>query len=63
MAFIKDLSESVTNRFQLSTDGFKAYLTAVEETFGADIDYGMIVKIYGVTEDDTNKRYSPAECI
>ncbi|HZE71477.1 MAG TPA: IS1 family transposase [Pyrinomonadaceae bacterium] len=63
MAFVKDLSERVTNRFQLSTDGFKLYLTAVEEAFGADIDYGMVVKIYGVTEDDANKRYSPAKCI
>ena len=63
MAFIKDLSERIENRFQLSTDGFKLYLTAVEEAFGADIDYGMVVKIYGVTEDDTNKRYSPAKCI
>lgn len=63
MAFIKDLSERVSNRFQLSTDGFKAYLTAVEETFGSEIDYAMIVKIYGHTEDDASKRYSPAECI
>jgi len=63
MAFIKDLGERVTTRFQLSTDGFKLYLTAVEETFGADIDYGMVVKIYGVTEDDTKKRYSPPKCI
>jgi IS1 family transposase len=63
MAFIKDLSERIQNRFQLSTDGFKLYLTAVEETFGADIDYGMVVKLYGVTEDDAHKRYSPAKCI
>ncbi|MGH9906051.1 MAG: IS1 family transposase [Pyrinomonadaceae bacterium] len=63
MAFIKDLAERISNRFQLSTDGFKAYLTAVEETFGSEIDYAMIVKIYGHTEDDANKRYSPAECI
>lgn len=64
MEFIKDLSERVTNRFQLSTDGNKVYLTAVEETFGADIDYGMVVKIYGVAEEqEENKRYSPAQCI
>jgi hypothetical protein len=48
---------------QLSTDGFKVYLTAIEEAFGADIDYGMIVKLYGVTEDEANRRYSPAKCI
>jgi hypothetical protein len=40
-----------------------AFITAVEEAFDSDIDYGMVVKIYGVTEDDTNKRYSPAKCI
>jgi IS1 family transposase len=63
MAFIKDLSERVTNRFQLSTDGFKMYLTAVEETFGSEIDYAMIVKVYGHSTEDSAIRYSPAECI
>jgi len=63
MAFIKDLSERVNNRFQLSTDGNKMYLTTVEETFGSEIDYAMIVKIYGHIEEDATKRYSPAECI
>lgn len=63
MAFIKDLGERITNRFQLSTDGNKMYLTAVEETFGSEIDYGMIVKIYGHVEDDAARRYSPAQCI
>jgi IS1 family transposase len=63
MAFIKDLSERLAHRVQLSTDGFKVYLTAIEEAFGADIDYGMIVKVYGHSEDDDSKRYSPAECI
>jgi hypothetical protein len=62
-AFIKDLSERLANRVQLSTDGFKAYLIAVEEAFGADIDYAMIVKIYGRAIDDSNTRYSPPECI
>jgi IS1 family transposase len=63
IAFIKDLSERLAHRVQLSTDGFKVYLTAIEEAFGADIDYGMIVKVYGHSEDDDRKRYSPAECI
>lgn len=61
--FIKDLASRLANRVQLSTDGFKVYLTAVEEAFGADIDYGMIVKVYGVTQDEQTRRYSPAECI
>jgi IS1 family transposase len=63
MAFIKDLSERVTNRFQLSTDGYKMYLTAVEEAFGSEIDYAMIVKVYGHAQEDSAVRYSPAECI
>src|ERR1043165_8641487 len=63
MAFIKDLSERLTNRVQLSTDGFKVYLTAVEEAFGSDIDYAMIVKVYGHSQEDSAVRYSPAECI
>jgi len=63
MAFIKDLSERLSHRVQLSTDGFKVYLTAIEEAFGCEIDYAMIVKIYGHSEDDESKRYSPAECI
>jgi len=63
MAFIKDLSERITNRFQLSTDGFKLYITAVEEAFGSEIDYGMIVKVYGHSTEDSAIRYSPAECI
>jgi IS1 family transposase len=62
-AFIKDLASRLVNRVQLSTDGFKVYLTAVEEAFGADIDFGMIVKVYGHTQDEASKRYSPAECI
>jgi IS1 family transposase len=63
MAFIKDLSERLANRVQLSTDGFKVYLTAIEENFGADIDYAMIVKVYGHAQEDSAVRYSPAECI
>lgn len=62
-AFIKDLASRLSNRVQLSTDGFKVYLTAVEEAFGADIDYGMIVKVYGHNQDEQTRRYSPAQCI
>jgi IS1 family transposase len=63
MAFIKDLSERLAGRVQLSTDGFKLYLTAIEEHFGADIDYAMIVKVYGHSQEESQTRYSPAECI
>jgi IS1 family transposase len=61
MAFIKDLSERLATRVQLSTDGFKVYLTAIEEHFGADIDYAMIVKVYGHSQEESQTRYSPAE--
>lgn len=62
-AFIKDLASRLKKRVQLSTDGFKVYLTAVEEAFGSEIDYGMIVKVYGHTQDEDTRRYSPAQCI
>jgi len=60
--FIKDCSERIRGRVQLTTDGHKPYLEAVEENFGADIDYVQLQKIYGASED-TVGRYSPAKCI
>jgi IS1 family transposase len=60
--FISDLASRLSNRVQLTTDGHKTYLTAVEDTFGTEIDYAMLVKLYGsVPEGDT--RYSPPECV
>lgn len=61
-AFMNDLAGRVANRMQLSTDGHNAYLTAVENVFGIDIDYAMVVKHYGEAPK-TEARYSPAECI
>jgi len=62
MAFITDLSERLASRVQLTTDGHKPYLNAVEEAFGADIDYAMLIKLYaGGNAEET--RYSPADCI
>ncbi|MEW8333491.1 MAG: IS1 family transposase, partial [Candidatus Thiodiazotropha sp.] len=61
--FIGDLAERITNRFQLTTDGHKVYVDAVEEAFGADIDYAMLIKIYGKSQGKNDEtRYSPAEC-
>ncbi|MGH9822417.1 MAG: IS1 family transposase [Blastocatellia bacterium] len=60
--FIDDLAARLTNRVQLTSDGHKAYLEAVEGAFGADIDYAQLVKIYGASSDSTKGRYSPAEC-
>lgn len=60
--FMQDLASRLANRVQLTTDGHRVYLTAVEDAFGADIDYAMLVKIYG--QDAANDtKYSPAECI
>ena len=59
--FIGDLAMRLANRVQLTSDGHKPYLEAVEQSFGADIDYAMLVKIYGETPGAG--RYSPGECI
>lgn len=63
MEFIHDLKSRLANRVQLTTDGHKPYLTAVESAFGSEIDYAMIVKVYGKTSKKEETRYSPAECI
>jgi len=60
--FMNDLRERLANRVQLTTDGHRAYLQAVEEAFGANIDYAMLVKLYGDVVEG-QKRYSPAECV
>lgn len=63
--FIEDLASRLKNRVQLTTDGHKAYLQAVEDAFGGDIDYAMLVKIYGNENDTSDKaarKYSPVEC-
>jgi len=59
-AFMEDVASRLKNRIQLTTDGLKAYLEAVEENFGADIDYAQLVKMYGASLD-SDHRYSPAE--
>src|SRR5205814_1049512 len=57
--FIHDLKERLASRVQLTTDGHRAYIKAVEDAFGAEIDYGMLVKIYGATPEGGEVRYSP----
>src|SRR6266852_3700636 len=61
--FMDDLASRLANRVQLTSDGHKAYLEAVEGAFGSDIDYAMLVKIYGAAPDALKGRYSPAECL
>jgi len=60
--FIDDLASRLANRVQLTSDGLRAYLEAVEGAFGADVDYAQLQKIYGPSPE-AEKRYSPAECI
>jgi len=60
--FMDDLKGRLISRAQITTDGHKVYLQAVEDTFGADVDYAMLIKLYG-PEPDGEKRYSPARCI
>jgi len=56
-AFISDLADRLANRVQLTTDGYRAYLGAVEEAFGADIDYAILDKMYGPEPKDISTSY------
>jgi IS1 family transposase len=62
MAFMDDVAARLANRVQLTTDGHRAYLEAVEGAFGADVDYAQLIKLYGAAPEG-QRRYSPAECI
>ena len=65
LMLMDDLRGRLANRVQLTTDGHRAYLQAVEEAFGADVDYGMLVKLYGepTTSHEASRRYSPTDCV
>ena len=60
--FMKDVASRIRGRVQLTTDGHRPYLNAVEDAFGADVDYAVLQKIYGAS-NEPEKRYSPAQCI
>jgi len=60
--FMQDLKKRLANRVQITTDGYSSYLWAVENVFGSEVDYAMLVKLYG-QQPDGEKRYSPAQCI
>jgi len=62
MWFIDGLRSRLANRVQLTSDGHKAYLEAVEGAFGADVDYAQLVKMYGNAPESFKGRYSPAQC-
>ena len=59
--FMQDVADRLANRVQLTTDGLKAYLEAVDGAFGSNVDYAMLVKLYGDAPNPSG-RYSPAEC-
>src|SRR5438552_4001816 len=62
MDFMEDCASRIRGRVQITTDGHKSYLEAVEDAFGMDVDYAQLQKIYGASlENET--RYSPAVCI
>jgi IS1 family transposase len=60
--FMRDVAGRIRGRVQLTTDGHRAYLNAVEDAFGMDVDYAQLQKIYGASSEP-EKRYSPAQCI
>jgi IS1 family transposase len=61
-AFIDDLAGRLANRIQLTTDGHRVYVDAVESAFGSEIDYAMLVKMYG-EDPKADTKYSPSQCI
>ena len=63
MDFIKDLGDRVHGRLQLTTDGLREYVNAVEETFGADVDFAQLIKVYGRPKEAGPDWYGPAEVI
>jgi IS1 family transposase len=62
-AFMQDVASRVSTRIQLTTDGHRVYADVVEDAFGAEIDYAMLVKLYGSSGDNPEARYSSATCI
>jgi IS1 family transposase len=60
--FMQDVAGRLANRIQLTTDGHRMYLSAVEDAFGSEIDYAMLQKVYGA-DPQAEKRYSPAVCL
>ena len=63
MEFIDDLASRLSNRVQITTDGHKAYLDAIDTSFGGQVDYAMLIKLFGEpVGGKSERRYSPAEC-
>ena len=62
LEFMDDVAKRLANRVQLTTDGHKAYLEAVEEAFGNQVDFAQLIKLYGNAPDSFKGRYSPSHC-
>ena len=60
--FVQDLQERLAGRVQLTTDGFRPYLNAVDDAFGIDVDYAMLIKTYQESSTQ-DRRYSPGEFV
>ena len=58
-AFIRDLSERVIGRFQITTDGLRFYIPSIEEQFGADVDFAQLLKLYGKSDTEGPEWYNP----
>ena len=58
-----DLEDRLAGRTQISTDGFRPYVEAVEAAFGMDVDFAQLIKIYASPIEERRGRYSPSECI
>lgn len=63
LELMDDLRKRLANRVQLTTDGHRAYLEAVEGAFGGDVDYAQLIKLYGSPPVEEQRRYSPAHCV
>lgn len=61
--FMFDVASRLKNRVQLTTDGNRLYVNAVEDAFGGDVDFAMLVKLYGTAAEANDTRYSPAKCL
>lgn len=61
--FMEDCASRIKGRVQVTTDGHRAYIEAVEGAFGMDCDYAMLQKIYGLPEGEEARRYSPPRCL
>jgi IS1 family transposase len=61
--FIRDLSERVVGRFQITTDGLRSYIPAIEDCFGANVDFSQLVKLYGTPDAEGPEWYKPSQVV